>query len=159
MLLDSPTVLDALLHPDDTAAGLAHWAPQTSLVEVLDELTPASLSVDGRIDALVAVQRHIALLHAREAELLAAVDAGDSTVDGFTRDSVASAVRVPPASMRTTMTMARALTPLGRLGRGGGSQGAGSGSGADRHPVPGLHPPGRPTGHQPGRGRNRPPRG
>src|ERR1700733_3931065 len=109
MLLDSPTVLDALLHPDDTAAGLAHWAPQTSLVEVLDELTPASLSVDGRIDALVAVQRHIALLHAREAELLAALDAGDDTRDGFTRDSVAAALRVPPASMRTTMTMARDL--------------------------------------------------
>ena len=58
------------------------------------------LEVDGRIDALVAVERHIALLQARSAELLAALEAGDTTEDAFTRDHVAAALRRPPASMR-----------------------------------------------------------
>ena len=105
----APTVLDALAFPDEVAAGLAQWAPQALLVEVLGELTPAALSVDGQIDALVAVQRHMGLLQAQEVELLAALDAGDSSRDGFTRDAVAAALRVPPASMRTKMMLAREL--------------------------------------------------
>ena len=109
----APSVLDALMHPEDTAAGLAAGTPQAVLVPALDALTPSMLSVDGRIDALVAVERHIALLQARSVELLAALDAADRTGDGFTRDHVAAAVRVPPASMRTRMTIATELT--GRL--------------------------------------------
>ena len=95
--------------PDETAADLAQWAPQALLIEVLDALTPAALSVDGRIDALVAVERHIAMLQARSAELLFALDLGDTTVDQFTRDAVAAALRVPPASMKTRMTVASDL--------------------------------------------------
>jgi Domain of unknown function (DUF222) len=62
---------------------------------------------------LVAVERHIGLLQARSAELLAALNASDTSTDGFTRDNVAAALRVPPGSMRTTMTVASDLT--GRL--------------------------------------------
>jgi len=83
------------------------------LLEVLDHLTPAMLEVDGQIDALVAVERHIGLLQARSTELLAALDAGDTSTDGFTRDWVAAALRVPPGSMRSKMTAATDLT--GRL--------------------------------------------
>ena len=79
----------------------------------MDVLTPAMLEVDGQIDALVAVERHIGLLQARSTELLAALDAGDTSTDGFTRDWVAAALRVPPGSMRTKMTAASDLT--GRL--------------------------------------------
>ena len=104
-----PSVLDARVFPDATAAGLAQWAPQAGLVPVLDELTPAVLAADGRIDALVAVERHIAMLQARSAELLAAIDAGDATEDGWARDAVAAALRVPPASMKTRMSDARDL--------------------------------------------------
>ena len=105
----APSVLDAVAFPDETAADLAQWAPQALLVEVLDALTPAALSVDGRIDALVAVERHIGMLQARSAELLAAIEAGDSTADGWARESVAAALRVPPASMKSLMAVASDL--------------------------------------------------
>ena len=97
----APSVLDALVHPNETAAELAAAVPQGLLVEALVELTPARLSADGRIDALVAVERHIALLQARSSELLAALETGDITEDHFTRDAVAAALRLPPASMTT----------------------------------------------------------
>ena len=97
------------MYPNEVAADLAQWAPQAMLMDVLDQLTPATLSVDGRIDALLAIQRHLGLLHAQETELLAALDIGDDTSDEFTRDCVAAALRVPPASMRTRMTIAREL--------------------------------------------------
>ena len=106
----APTVLDAWAFPNETAADLARWAPQAVLVEVLDELSPATLSVDGQIDAVVALERHIAMLQARSTQLLAALDAGDSSRDGFTRDAVAAALRVPPASMKSRMVDARDLT-------------------------------------------------
>ena len=109
MQTSAPSVLDAVAFPDETAADLAQWAPQALLIEVLDALTPAALSVDGRIDALVAVERHIGMLQARSAELLSALDLGDTTVDQLTRDAVAAALRVPPASMKTRMTVASDL--------------------------------------------------
>ena len=109
MQTPAPSVLDAVAFADETAADLAQWAPQALLVEVLDALTPAALSVDGRIDALVAVERHIAMLQARSAELLAAIEAGDSTADGWARESAAAALRVPPASMKTRMSVASDL--------------------------------------------------
>ena len=87
--------------------------PSVELLPVLDVLTPDMLEVDGQIDALVAVQRHIALLQARETELLAALDASDTSKDGFTRDMVAAAVRVPPGRMRGQMAIASDL--VGRL--------------------------------------------
>src|ERR1700712_3533883 len=61
----TPTVVDALMYPDETAAGLAQLVPSVELLPVLDVLTPSMLEVDGQIDALVAVQRHIGLLPAR----------------------------------------------------------------------------------------------
>ena len=97
------------MYPNDTAACLAQLAPSVELLPVLDVLTPAMLEVDGQIDALVAVQRHIAWLQARETELLAALDAGDRSKDGFTRDMVAAAVRVPPGRMRGQMAIASDL--------------------------------------------------
>ena len=106
----APSVLDALVYPNETAAGLAVAIPQALLVEALDELVPSVLSADGRIDALIAVERHIAMLQARSAELLAAIEAGDSTADGWARESVvAAALRVPPASMKTRMSVSSDL--------------------------------------------------
>ena len=105
----APSVLDALVYPNETAAGLAVAIPQALLVEALHELVPSMLSADGRIDALIAVERHIAMLQARSAELLAAIEAGDSTADGWARESVAAALRLPPASMKTRMSIASDL--------------------------------------------------
>ena len=105
----APSVLEALVYPEETAACLAVAVPQALLVEALDELVPSVLSADGRLDALVAVERHIAMLQARSAELLSALDLGDTTVDQLTRDAVAAALRVPPASMKTRMTIASDL--------------------------------------------------
>src|SRR6195952_3423991 len=108
-----PNAIEALVYPNETAACLAQLVPSVSLLEVLDVLTPAMLEVDGQIDALVAVERHIGLLQARSVELLAALDAADTSKDWFTRDNVAAALRVPPGSMRTKTTAASDLT--GRL--------------------------------------------
>ncbi len=104
-----PNVVEALVYPNETAACLSHLTPSPALVEVLDVLSPAMLEVDGQLDALVAVQRHIGMLQAREAELLAALD-GEAAKDEFTRDWVAAALRVPPVSMRTKMAVASDLT-------------------------------------------------
>ena len=111
------------------------------------------------------------LLQAQEVELLAALDAGDRSRDGFTRDAVAAALRVPPASMKSRMSDARdlaerlpdtlALLRAGeitqrhaldladavssltrRIGRGGRSHCATAGAGADPGPVPRRGPPG-----------------
>src|ERR1700712_5132309 len=85
-----PNVIEALVYPNETAACLSRLVPSVSLLEVLDYLTPAMLEVDGQIDAVVAIERHIGLLQARSTELLAALDAGDTTDDGLTRDWVAA---------------------------------------------------------------------
>ncbi len=104
-----PNVVEALVYPNETAACLSQLVPSPALVEVLDVLSPAMLEVDGQIDALVAIERHIAMLQARSAELLAALD-GEAATDEFTRDWVAAAVRVPPVSMRNRMVTAADLT-------------------------------------------------
>ena len=108
-----PNLVEALVYPNETAACLAQLTPSAGLVEVFDQLTPGMLEVDGQIDAVLAVGRHMGMLQARFTELLAAFDAGDRTKDGFTRDHVAAALRMPPASMRTTMANASDL--VGRL--------------------------------------------
>ncbi len=104
-----PNVVEALVYPNETAACLSQLTPSPALVEVLDVLSPDMLEVDGQLDALVAVQRHIGMLQAREAELLAALD-GEAATDEFTRDWVAAAVRIPPVSMRNRMATAADLT-------------------------------------------------
>ena len=109
MFTAPPSVLDAWAFPDATAARVGAVGSAGRAGSVLDELTPAVLSADGRIDALVAVERHIAMLQARSAELLAAIDSGDTTEDGWARDAVAAALRVPPASMKTRVNDARDL--------------------------------------------------
>ncbi len=104
-----PTVVEALVYPNETAACLARVVPSPLLVEVLNVLSPVLLEVDGQIDALVAVERHIAMLQARSTELLAALDA-EAATDEFTRDHVAAALRIPPVSMRNRMVTAADLT-------------------------------------------------
>ena len=175
----APTVLDAWSFPDGVAADLAQWAPQASLLPVLDELVPAMLTADGRVDALVAVERYIAMLQARSTELLSALDAGDTSDDQFTRDSVAAALRLPPASMKARMTDARDLAdaaashvgpatrggdqppPRRRPGRAdpvpaprvrdhGREGGAGPGAAADARAVPRVGPQGGAAGERPG---------
>ena len=56
-----------------------------------------------------AIERHIAMSHARSVEMLAAIEAGDVSGGEFTRDAVAAALRLPPSRMRNQMTIAREL--------------------------------------------------
>ena len=105
-----PNLVEALVYPNDTAACLAQLVPSVELLPVLDVLTPVMLEVDGQIDALVAVQRHIALVAGpgnRTARGVGCV--GHQSKDGFTRDMVAAAVRVPPGRMRGQMAIASDL--------------------------------------------------
>ena len=106
----APSIVEVVAFPDEVAVGLARCAPQSMLVGPMVALEPSSLTGSGRIDAVIAVQRHIAMLQALSEELLAAIEDRDVPVDEFARDAVAAAMRIPPAAMRTHMSVASELT-------------------------------------------------
>ena len=75
----TPTVVDALVWPAESAAALAIARPGADSVTALAMLRPESLSRAARIDALVTAERAIAWLTGVQQRLLAAMsaDAGD----------------------------------------------------------------------------------
>ena len=74
-----PTLLDAEVVPDDVAAWAAVVRPGSAVVSTLMVLDRERLSYEGRVDALVALQRQRAWLAAAEHRLLATM-AGDPVV-------------------------------------------------------------------------------
>jgi hypothetical protein len=68
-----PSLVDALMCPDDTADFLATMPPGAAATECLAVLEPDALSAAGRIDTLLALRRAQSWLHAREQRLLAAM--------------------------------------------------------------------------------------
>jgi hypothetical protein len=75
----TPTAVDALVWPAESAAALAIARPGADSVTALAMLRPESLSRAARIDALVTAERAIAWLTGVQQRLLAAMsaDAGD----------------------------------------------------------------------------------
>src|SRR5664279_4152034 len=74
-----PTVMDADLFPDDVAAWAASVDPGSATIKPLAVVDLARLSASGRVDALVATERHIAWLQARKYRLLAEMAAAPVT--------------------------------------------------------------------------------
>ncbi|MEZ0065342.1 hypothetical protein ABIA32_001338 [Streptacidiphilus sp. MAP12-20] len=95
-----------VLQGDALAAWLARVVPGAGSAALLDGLDAEGLSAVGRVDALVAVQRHVGWLQAMEIRLLAGLEerpltcipgAPDALADfQETREQVACALRVTP---------------------------------------------------------------
>jgi hypothetical protein len=66
--------VDVLESPDAVAAELATSLPRAEDISALVLLEPDTLSDAGRVDLLVACQRHIALLQAAQQQVLASLD-------------------------------------------------------------------------------------
>src|SRR5690348_16314859 len=66
-----PGIGDALARPDQTAAALTVLDPCGEAVTAVQALPGGRLSDTGLIDALVAVERQVAALYAKEQEFLA----------------------------------------------------------------------------------------
>jgi hypothetical protein len=114
-----PTVLDAEAAPDDVAAWAATVTPGSAVLTPLAVLDPARLSHTGRVDALVALERQLAWLQARQHRLLAvmAADPAVATPAGelakhWVREDVASALRLSPLTAADRLCLASELTRL-----------------------------------------------
>ena len=70
-----PTLLDADVAPDDVAAWAACMTPGSAVVKTLAVLDPARLSYTGRVDALIAMEKHIGWMQAQQHRLLAVMAA------------------------------------------------------------------------------------
>ncbi|MDT4971575.1 MAG: hypothetical protein QOG22_1718, partial [Pseudonocardiales bacterium] len=115
-----PTVMDADLCPDDVAAWAASITPGSAVLTSLVAVDPRRLSHEGRVDALVALGRHLSMFHALEDRLLAVL-AEDPAVPGpagevdkdWVREQVACALRLSFGHAANRLQVAKELT--GRL--------------------------------------------
>jgi hypothetical protein len=119
----APTIADAWDRPDQTAAALAVLEPGGESTTSLLRLIPARLSDAGLIDALIASERQLAVVQARQQQLLAELARRDPDGTAYLRDEVAPALRLAPATAHQKLDIAVALTgplwdTLERLERG-----------------------------------------
>jgi hypothetical protein len=106
--------VDVLASPDPVAAELATSLPRADDMAALLLLDPDVLSDTGRIDLLVAFERHIALLQAAQQQVLASLDgraldwSGKKIID-YTREQVGAALRLSPGTAQRRLSIARTL--------------------------------------------------
>jgi hypothetical protein len=106
--------VDVLASPDAVAAELATSVPRGEDTAALLLLDPDALSDAGRVDLLVAFERHIALLQAAQQQALASLDgraldwSGTKLVD-YTREQVGAALRLSPGTAERRLGIARTL--------------------------------------------------
>jgi Domain of unknown function (DUF222)/HNH endonuclease len=109
-----PTDVDVLTSPDPVAAELATTLPRPDDIYALCLLDPDAVSDAGRIDLLVAFERHIALLQAAQQQVLASLDgraldwSGKKIID-YTREQVGAALRLSPGTAERRLSIARTL--------------------------------------------------
>jgi Domain of unknown function (DUF222) len=106
--------VDVLAAPDPVAAELATTQPRADDMAALLLLDPDAVSDAGRIDLLVAFERHIALLQAAQQQVLASLDgraldwSGKKLID-YTREQVGAALRLSPGTAQRRLSIARTL--------------------------------------------------
>src|SRR5215831_4704295 len=106
--------VDVLECPEAAAAELAASLPRAEDTSALAMLDPDTLSDGGRVDLLVACERHIALLQAGQQQVLASLDgraldwSGRKLVD-YTREQVGAALRLSPGTAERRLSIARTL--------------------------------------------------
>jgi len=109
-----PSVTDVLDSPDSVAAELAATRPGPDHETALAMLDPAALSDAGRVDLLVALERQIAWLTARQQQVLASLDgtaldwAGKQSID-YTQEQVGAALRLSPGHAADRLFVGRTL--------------------------------------------------
>ena len=96
--------------PDQAAAWLALETPGPDTVSGVSMLEPARLSQGGRLDALVAIERHLAWLAGMQARLLAALVADDRSEDRWMREEVGCALRLSGLTAQRRLAVAQTLT-------------------------------------------------
>jgi Domain of unknown function (DUF222)/HNH endonuclease len=105
--------VDVLACPDAVAAELATATPRGEDTAAL-LLDPDALSDAGRVDLLVALERHLALLQAAQQQVLASLDgraldwSGTKLID-YTREQVGAALRLSPGTAERRLSIARTL--------------------------------------------------
>jgi hypothetical protein len=112
-----PTLLDAEHAPDDVASWAAAVTPGSAALKPLLVLDPARLSAAGRLDALVAIEKHLSLLQAQQHRLLAVLAAEpmtktpmDELDKGWVREDVACALRLSAQHAEYRLKLATELT-------------------------------------------------
>ncbi len=104
--------------PDQAAASLAAEAPGPDAVAALSVLDPTGLSPGGRVDALVALERHLAWLAGMQAQVLAEIAADDRSDDRWVREEVGCALRLSTVTTQRRLAVAETLTgTLAETGR------------------------------------------
>ena len=88
-------------------AQLAAGVPSLGVLEGFDA---AGLSEAGRVDYLVALERLIGRAHGLQARVLAVLEREDPSVDGFSQETVACALRVSGREAQNRLKAARTLT-------------------------------------------------
>ena len=96
--------------PDQAAAWLAVEAPGPDAVVGLSLLDPGVLSHAGRVDVLVAIERHLAWLAGVQAQVLAAMAADDGSADRWVREEVGCALRLSALTAQRRLAVAETLT-------------------------------------------------
>jgi hypothetical protein len=126
-----PSAVDVLEQPASVAAELAAARPGPDLIPALSLLEPSTLSHAGRVDLLVALERHAAWLAAVQQQVLASMaadpaavaDPVDRTGRAWVREDVSCALRLSGVTAQRRLDVARSLTDdlpatLGLLRRG-----------------------------------------
>ena len=103
-----------LVSPDAVVAELATSVPRGDDTAALLLLDDEALSDAGRVDLLVAFERHIAMLQAAQQQVLTSLDgraldwSGTKLVD-YTREQVGAALRLSPGTAERRVAVARTL--------------------------------------------------
>jgi uncharacterized protein DUF222/HNH endonuclease len=106
--------VDVLASPDSVAAELATGVPRGEDTAALLPLDVEALSDTGRVDLLVGLERHIAMLQAAQQQVLASLDgraldwSGSKLID-YTREQVGAALRLSPGTAERRLSVARTL--------------------------------------------------
>jgi Domain of unknown function (DUF222)/HNH endonuclease len=111
-------VVDVLEQPGSVAAELAAARPAPDLIPALSLLDPSGLSHAGRVDLLVALERHAAWLAAVQQQVLAAMaadpaavaDPVDRTGRAWVREDVGCALRLSEVTAQRRLDVAQSLT-------------------------------------------------
>ncbi len=112
------TLAEITEDPDQAAAWLAVEAPGPDAVAGLSLLDPGVLSHAGRVDVLVALERHLAWLAGVQAQVLAAMAADDGSEDRWVREEVGCALRLSALTAQRRLAVAETLTgALAETGR------------------------------------------
>jgi hypothetical protein len=113
-----PGLADVDEHPDAVAAELAGLRPAPQDVVALSLLDPAGLSAAGRVDLLVALEKHAAWIAALQQRVLASMAADPAARtknpdQNWAREDVACALRLSGWTAQRRLTVAQTLA--GRL--------------------------------------------